>query len=89
MKLWKLTQDVCTGWDTYDSAIVAAETEDDAKRIHPSPYAGNWDNTLSGRWEYESVGNWAFSPDDVHAELIGEALPGTRAGVILASFNAG
>lgn len=80
MKIWKLTQDVCTGWDTYESAIVAAETEDDAKRIHPSNFSMNWNDCGSV---------WAFSPDDVHAELIGEALPGTKAGLILASFNAG
>ena len=32
---------------------------------------------------------WAKTPDIVRVEYLGEAKPGTAAGVILASFNAG
>jgi len=32
MKLWLLYQEVNDGWDTYDSAVVAALTEDEARR---------------------------------------------------------
>jgi len=75
MKLWRISQDVVDGYDTYDSAVVAAETEAAAKTIHPRR-----------NWNSES---WCNSPKWVKAELIGEAVAGTKSGVILASFNAG
>lgn len=86
MKLWKISQTENTDYDTYDSAIVAAETEEEAKKIHPydsvfSEY-NNWEPTYG-------QGNWCSSPEKVTCELIGEAKPGTESGVILASFNAG
>jgi len=77
MKLWRISQDENQNYDTYDSAIVAAETADEARAICPG---GEWDETWSG---------WCSSPDEVDVEVIGEAAPGVSAGVILASFNAG
>ena len=74
MKLWKISQDENNGYDTHDSAIVAAETEDEAAHIHPGGLDTSW--------------SWT-SPEFVMVEYIGEAKPGTLAGVILASFNAG
>lgn len=35
MNLYKLTQSLNSGYDTYDSVIVAAENEHNAIRIHP------------------------------------------------------
>jgi hypothetical protein len=79
MKLWMLTQNEVGGYDTYDSCIVAANTEQEAKKIYPCTYA-----------EWGSIGrSWASSPDRVTATCIGTATKGTEAGVILASFNAG
>lgn len=78
MKLWKISQDVNNDYDTYDSAVVAAETEEIARCIPPGAmYAG-------GRWPADI---WA--PVDKVVEYIGEAKPGTASGVIVASFNAG
>lgn len=77
MMLWKISQDTKGGYDTYDSAIVAAETETEARLINPE---GEWGLVFSA---------WALSPDDVKVELIGHAIEGTQSGVILASFNAG
>ena len=78
MKLWMIVQVVNTGYDTFDSAIVAAETEEDARQINPS---GDWDNLI-----YPA---WANTPDQVTVILIGEAIPGTVSGIVLSSFNAG
>lgn len=80
MKLWLLTQNENRGYDTYDSAVVAAETEEDAVRIRPDHPRSEWDGPY---------GTWARSPDQVKAELLGEAIFGTNTGVVLASFNAG
>ena len=39
MKLWLISQDENDGYDTYDSAVVAAETAEAAVLIHPSGFA--------------------------------------------------
>ena len=77
MKLWKISQDDNDEINTYDAAIVVAESEEEARKIHPSrmPFA----------WRFNQ-GTWC-RPDQVKVELIGDARPGARAGVILASFN--
>lgn len=80
MKLWRISQDVNTGYDTFDSAIVAAVDETAARSTYPS---GDWPQK---DW-YPRL--WANSPDQVEAVYIGEAKEGTEPGVILASFNAG
>ena len=78
MNIYLLTQDEEFGYDTYDSVVVAAKTEEDAKSIHPCTILG-WD----------SRGDWSKSPEGVEVKLIGKAVEGTSAGVILSSFNAG
>jgi hypothetical protein len=72
MKLWLISQDFNSGWDTFDSAVVAADSEEEARNTQVDPYGGAW-----------------CKPEHVQVRLIGEALPLTSAGVVLASFNAG
>lgn len=79
MKLWKIEQTDAHGWDTYDSAVVAAETEDAAKAIHPGEM----------EWKDSSYRTWASSPNLVMATYLGEAESNIESGVIVASFNAG
>ena len=76
MKLYYIRHTKMLGYDSYDSAVVAAKSEEDAKDIHPSD---------SKKWDYST---WV-SREDVIAELIGTAKAGTIRGVIVASFNAG
>ena len=79
MNLYKISQNENIGYDTYDSAIVAAESEDKAKLIHPDKHD-----------EFGCLyGSWCSSPDLVKVIYIGIAAEGTKPGVILASFNAG
>ncbi len=81
MKLWIISQTENNDYDTYDSAVVAAETENAARQINPDAMTeGNW-----GR-PYRS---WCSAPELVTVELLGDAVPGTAAGIILASYNAG
>lgn len=82
MKLWLITQNDRRGYDTYDSAVVAAETEDAARGIHPE----GGELILDDWWQKRT---WTTDKDLVFAELIGEAVPGTEKGPILGSFNAG
>ena len=81
MKLFKISQDENNNYDTYDSAVVAAENEDIAKAM--SPYDGG---PIDSEAKYPS---WCRSPDFVTVEYLGEAKDGTQKGVICASFNAG
>jgi len=85
MKLWHVKQNENNDYDTFDSMVVAAESEADARQIHPyseRPWADDaWTEGLNGVW--------CKSPDTPTVELIGNAIPGTKAGIILASFNAG
>lgn len=83
MNLYLITQDVVNGYDTYDSAVVAAKTAEEAKRIHPD---GKTIPFAEGEYNW---GSWASKPEDATAELIGKAKLGTKKGVICASFNAG
>jgi len=85
MKLWLISQTENRDCDTYDSAVVAAETEEQAKLVHPAEggdYPSSWR-------EQEVWSTWCKSPDAVTAKLIGEATTGIPKGVVLASFNAG
>lgn len=76
MKLWKISQNQNTGYDTYCSAVVAAKTEDAARKIHPSRY-NDWGDS-----------SWVEWPHQVMVEYLGEAKPETKKGVIVASYNA-
>jgi hypothetical protein len=75
MKLFLLTQDICRGYDTYDSCIVCAESEEEAAKISPMGF--------------DRYGGWCNSPDEVNVTYIGMADEALTKGVILASFNAG
>ncbi len=84
MKIYKIWQTVNNCYDTYDSAIVVAENEQDAKRMHPScereiyPIYYNFGNDNT----------WVCN-NDVQLEYIGEAKEGMKKGSVIGSFNAG
>lgn len=86
MNLYLISQSTNNDYDTYDAAIVAAETEDDARRIHPGNYPDpvpDGDNIRDANYgTWTSIGN-------VKVQLVGEAVTGMMKGVVLASFNAG
>ncbi len=84
LKLWHLSQTANTGWDTYDSAVVAAANEEAARLIHPDDFGfPGLDN-----WAYRHS-PWAPTPDQVTVRYLGIAAEGVEPGVICASFNAG
>ena len=93
MNIYLISQDVNNEYDTYDSAVVAAVNEYEAKRTYPSPFRifvedvlyFNYGDSISS--QEVSSGDWTSNPNDVDVELIGTTTK--EAGVILASFNAG
>mgnify|MGYP000594357363 CR=1 FL=1 len=81
MKLWFISQSQHSGYDTYDSAVVSAETAENAAKI--DPYGRVWPD-----WRDDPYPCWATDWEQVLVTEIGEAAEGV-AGVICASFNAG
>ena len=77
MKLYLISQTEVQGFDTYDSAVVCANTEEDAKNIHPN-----------GGVAGDSYIEWC-SPAAVTVKYLGQAEGNLAAGVVCASFNAG
>lgn len=80
MNIYKLTQNSNCKYDTYDSIIVAAVSEDDAKDIAPN----NEPFKEYSYWVY-----WAKNKNDINVEFLGIANENIKRGVLLASFNAG
>jgi len=92
MNLYLLSQNESKGWDTYDSAIVAAENEEEARKICPSgmyEWHNGWCYHFNDRPLYRSRSDWANDIANISIKLIGVADPTVVRGVILASFNAG
>lgn len=82
MKLWHIEQSEVDDYDTYDSAVVAADSPEQAADTHP-----NDGKSILGRTEY--CRTWTRDAAKVRVRYLGEAAEGTEAGVICASFNAG
>lgn len=97
MNIYLIEQTYNNGYDTYDSAIVAALTEKDASETHPSYMVDvGWNENLS-RWEWQTVHgvknyhdrSWA-PPSQVKVTCIGVAVKKFKnKQIISASFNAG
>jgi hypothetical protein len=83
VNIYKISQSVNRKCETYRSAVVVAETEEEAKHIHP---AGEQDDF--NEW-YKQFHNGWVDPKDVMAELLGAAIPGVEKGVILAEYVEG
>jgi hypothetical protein len=90
MNIYKISQYESNGFDTYDSAIVAANNPEIARSIHPKTgeRITNWEKPLIAGLRSRALG-WCSGPEYVEVELIGKAIKGTTEGVILSSFNAG
>ncbi len=77
MKLWLVRRTDPIGYDEWDAVVVAAETQDDAQYIHPSPYL----KVFSQHY------GWAKA-ETLSVEYLGTTDRKIE-GVVLASFNAG
>lgn len=91
MKLFLVRRTDRVGYDEFDSMVVAASDEAEARNIHPldADYAWTgkaWQRSspVYGRSDDDT---WA-APETLTVEHIGAANEGTK-GVVCASFNAG
>lgn len=97
MNIYLITAIEDGGYDTFDSAVVIAESEDAARVTCPSDYYrwidGQWHFVFDdGRIEPDSRRDWPNNPLDpgvIKVRLVGTAAPGEGPGVVCSSFNAG
>jgi hypothetical protein len=86
MYLFLVSQSVNYGYDTYDSFVVVAENEDDARNTSPRFEKGD---TKPPDWEEEVRWGWVTIAD-VSVKLLGKAADRfIEKEVICASFHAG
>jgi len=83
MNLYLISQDKNNDYDTFDSAVVAANNVKEAQMMHPYDFYGS-----SEKWLGEETSTWCRY-NHVDIKLLGKAKKGTVKSVILASFNAG
>jgi len=96
MKLFLISQSKNNGYDTYDSAVVCAESSAEAIKHNPSGDYDYEEKTNDNPYSEEDefifadcdYGSWV-KKEFVDVEYIGEAKEGSTAGVICSSFNAG
>lgn len=90
MKLYKLWIEHYD-YDQFDSMVVAAESEEEAKCIHPIEtliLPGPPPVRVPVKVEdWPTLETWASHPSLVLSEYLGEAKPGTKCGIICASYN--
>ncbi len=79
MKIFKLSQRINNGYDTYDSCVVVAKDENEARLIRPD---GN-------DWKADYYNSWANMPEEVIVEEIGTTRKQFEYPIICASFNPG
>lgn len=77
MNIYKISQNVNNNWDTYDSFVVYAENEEDAKTVHRLNAPD------------ELYPGWVSDVSVIKVEYLGQAKDGVVRGEILDSFNAG
>ena len=58
MNLYRISQDINNNYDTYDSAIVAASSEESARRIHPDEdkWSEEHNSWMDWEWDYDENG---------------------------------
>lgn len=94
MKIYKISQDSNSGYDTYDSAVIIAKNAEDAKHacvcgFHKYHDGGLYFQYADGREEIEeSCSAWCI-PENVEVRYLGEAEEGSEEGIVCSSFNAG
>lgn len=79
LKIYKLTQNANSGYDTYDGCVVIAENEELARSMNPDPFESN---------RYSKFKTWC-QPKDVDVEFLGYAKENENPRIVCSSFNAG
>lgn len=82
LMIYVIKQGKVRGYDTYDAAVVIAESKEEARRMHPSGDNDQWRTEIWRR-------SWVTDPEDVEVERIGVAVIGSRKGVVVSNYKGG
>lgn len=95
MKIYKLSQEINSAYDTYDSCVVVAENEEEAIKLNPGGFRefseeeDSWMFVFKDGHTKRDIDHTWVHPRDVKIKFIGIATKEIKKGVILTSFNAG
>ncbi len=94
MNLYLLEQNTNSGYDTYDSCVVAAKNEAEARKVNPGGFRiwkkGKWYMQFSdGGEDPDKDHTWVDDLDLIKVTFLGIAEPKIMSGVICSSFHAG
>jgi len=84
LKLYLVSQTENSGYDTYDSFVIACESEEEARHTIPS----NGLVMTEEDWSHP-YSSWCSSSDSVKVTYLGIADPSVHHGIVCSSFNAG
>lgn len=84
MKLYIISQDANTGFETYDAAVVCAPDELTARNMNPR----TGEPMTDAQWK-ENHSTWCSSVEQVKVQYLGVAEEGVTTRLVIASFNAG
>jgi len=85
MNLYLISQTENRGYDRYDAAVVIAETEDEARNMHPMDFKKL---SIVPKDKPLDLDDWTI-PKNVKVIFLGIAANEAKPGIVLASFNAG
>jgi hypothetical protein len=93
MNIYLIEQDVLTGYDTFNAAVVIAENETKAKLIHPNEY--EWNPEIHAWVEGTEIvddpsvppATWP-APAYIKVTLLGRAEADMKKGIVCADFRA-
>ena len=95
MNLYIISQEVNNDYDTFSSALVCAETEEEAKLYHPDSrckyypeHKQHWRNEDTKKWVSWNT-TWVKDIKDVKVEYLGIADKSVDKGIIISSYHAG
>ncbi len=90
MNLYLISQTENEDYDTYDSCVVCAANESEARQMSPGTniHSANFVETINVGWDKPND-RWCSSPSLVTVKFIGVAAPDVTPGFICCSFNAG
>lgn len=83
MKIYLLTQELLKGYGTFWGCVVTANNEYEAVRMHPCGGTNANEFTTLAHWSWPGLDRL----DDINVKLIGEAIAGTKPGLISASIS--
>jgi len=101
LKLYLISQEENTDYDTYSDAVVIAGSRKEAKRIHPygdrdmyydekkKQFWGLYSGSKEPYRFEDTYGSWTNNLNAIDVEYLGPAKKNSKKGLVCSSFHAG